>query len=282
MATTSPVGRQFGGVPRSGAASIPGTTRLGRLVKGSQRLGGSWVDGQSSAGVTPTTTLGRNTFGEVTDERDPTGAVTRTGYDAMGREKSVTLPPYLTPGGVSLSPTMWTDRDSQGRPITETGPLGRVTRYEYDRYGRMDARIEADPDGDDGPKTSPRWGFRYDRVGQLLETTDPTGARVLATYDDLGHQVTESIAEHIDGQTLYYTSAIGRNQRGQVTSLRTPRGGTSSREYNKAGQPTKLTGADGETTEYRYDGVGRKTAPQSPLPDAALPLGRRIDLPGGG
>jgi YD repeat-containing protein len=40
----------------------------------------------------------------------------------------------------------------------------------------------------------------YDRDGEVLDVTDPTGAHTQATFDDLGRQITQSRSERTGGQ----------------------------------------------------------------------------------
>jgi hypothetical protein len=43
-----------------------------------------WVGSIATPGVAAVTVQGRNTFGEVTHERDANGGITVTGYDVIG------------------------------------------------------------------------------------------------------------------------------------------------------------------------------------------------------
>ncbi|MFF0819747.1 LamG-like jellyroll fold domain-containing protein [Micromonospora haikouensis] len=218
-----------------------------------------WRDGVRTDNRWPVTTIGRNTFGEVTQQRNPHWETTSTEYDAMGRPIRVTLPPYVTPGGVSIMPEKAIRYDFDGRPEKVTEPLGRVTTNRYDKYGNLTGTTLPDPDGD-GPKRAPEQSFGYDRLGELLQSTDPTGAVVSATYNDLGYQITETIAERGTAGTVYYTTKLGRNDAGVLTSVETPLGHTTTIGSNKAGQPTLVTDPVGRTTQYRYDAQGRVTA----------------------
>lgn len=231
---------------------------LPRTVTGAPRT--VWRDGTATDNASPVTTIGRNTFGDATHQRDPYGATATTTYDPMSRPTTVTLPPYSPPGSTTLTPTTTTTYNVDGQPTEVIDPLLRSTTIGYDKYGRMLSRTLPDPDGSAGPKTAPVWRYAYDRVGETLETTDPTGARTLATYNDLGYQVTETKAERIDGTTAYLTTTLGRDDAGLVTSLRTPRLHTTTIQYNKAAEPVAITDPTSLVTQTRYDAIGRPTA----------------------
>lgn len=231
----------------------------GHLVTTTEPARTVWRDGVRTDDFAPVTTYGLNTFGEVTHQRDAYGAIQTTGYDGMGRATSVTQPPYVPAGGVTLTPTTTTTYTFDGQPATITDPLGRRTVYEYDKYGRLASLAQSDPDGD-GSQLAPAWLYQYDRVGELLESTDPTGARTSATYNDLSYQITSTVAERTDTSIRYLTTQLGRTDDGLLTSITTPLGSVTTAEYNKAGEPTLVTDPTGQTVEQRYDALGQLTA----------------------
>ncbi|GIF96860.1 discoidin domain-containing protein [Catellatospora citrea] len=218
-----------------------------------------WVNGIRTDDFAPVETLGRNVFGEVTDNRAGDGAVVTTTYDAMGRTHLVQQPSYTPPGGSAITPVTTTLFEDDGQPATVTDPLGRVTSYDYDLFGRLLSKTLPDPDGT-GPLTAPRWDYSYDRAGELLQTFDPAGARVSATYNDLGHQVTSTQAERTSNGTVYFTTKLNRDNAGLLTSVESPLGHLTVTDVNKAGETTKITDATGLVTESRYDAQGRLTA----------------------
>jgi YD repeat-containing protein len=218
-----------------------------------------WRDGVRTDGFVPVVTAGRNTFGDLTDYRDTYGAVTRSEYDGMGRRTKLTMPPYTPPGGSTISPTATAKYNTTGQPLTQTDPLGRVTTFGYDPYGRASTRTDPDPDGS-GPQTSPFWTYSYDRDGELLDTTDPTGAHASATYNDLGYAVTATRSERVNATTAYFTTTLGRDDAGRLVSEKTPLGNTTTHEYDPAGALTKTTDPVGRTVETRYDAIGHVTA----------------------
>lgn len=201
-----------------------------------------WSAGVLTADVSPVSLFGRNTFGEVTHEQDPTGAVTALVLDEVGRSVELHLPEYTPPGGSPILAVESTQYDDRGLPVMETDALGRVTSYEYDAYGRLVSRTLPDPDGA-GPLEPPVWSYGYDRLGRLVETTDPTGGQVLATYDDLDRQITETVTDRTTGSTVFLTTELGYDDAGNLTSVKTPLGRTTTTTYNAAGEPVRITGS---------------------------------------
>jgi YD repeat-containing protein len=216
-----------------------------------------WENGTSTVDVEPVTTLGRNTFGEVTHQRDPKLAVTTAGYDTMGRLTTLTRPTYTPPGGSPITSITTTTYNAQGRPATITDPLGNVTALAYDKYGRETSRTLSDPDGPGGPKTAPVWSYAYSKAGELLDITDPTGAHTLATYDELGRQVTLTRSERPSGTPVYYTTTIGYSDAGLPVTVTSPLSHTTTTDYNAAGEPTEVTDPTGRFTRTGYDLAGR-------------------------
>ncbi len=240
-----------------------------------------WVNGTSTDNVTPTTTVGYNTFGDTTQVRDPDGHTATTTVDADGRTLTRTLPDYTTPGGVTLQATDSVSYTADGLPDKITDPLGNVTNYTYDPYGRPVTVTRPDPDTPDGPN-GPVTTASYDRDGELTSVTSPTGALSSATYDELGRQVTSTQADRFPGpDTLYYTTKTGYDDASNPISTTTPAGHVTANTFDTAGRLLSSTdpvghyqnfsyGLDGQitlasnqdtyTTQYYYDRAGRLTS----------------------
>src|SRR5690606_31510531 len=84
-----------------------------------------------------------------------------------------------------------------------------------------------------------------------------TGGQVLATYDDLGRQITDTVSDRTTGSTLYLTTDYGYDDAGNLTTVTTPLGRTTTTAYNAAGQPTEITDPGGRSTMIGYDAAGR-------------------------
>jgi RHS repeat-associated protein len=215
-----------------------------------------WTNGVRTVGVSPVTTLGRNTFGEIVDVRDPAGADTHTVTDAMGRYTEVRLPAYTPPGGAPINATTRLEYNRVGLLASQTDPLGAVTSNAYDPYGRLVTRTTADPDGT-GPKPAAVWRTAYNRSGEPAESTDPVGGRSLMTWNDLGRPATLSQSERQGAQTLFYTTRFDYDAMGYLTKITSPLGNSTAAAYNGAGDLTRATDATGRFVETQYDLAGR-------------------------
>jgi YD repeat-containing protein len=86
--------------------------------------------GGAPVSTRPVTFAGYNTFGEQTEVKDPTGAVTVTAYDAAGRPISTRLPSYTPPGSSTpITPVATASYNDNGQLASSTDALGRTTTY---------------------------------------------------------------------------------------------------------------------------------------------------------
>jgi YD repeat-containing protein len=81
--------------------------------------------------IAATTTTNYDNLGEVTSVTAPGGAVSRYGYDVLGRSVSATAA-Y----GTSLARTTTTAYDTLGRMIAVTDPANKTTTTAYDDIAR--------------------------------------------------------------------------------------------------------------------------------------------------
>ncbi|QES10330.1 DNRLRE domain-containing protein [Streptomyces venezuelae] len=259
---------------------------LGRLVEQTDPQIQAEEKGAAATAVTPRSQVGYNTFGEVTETRDPRGSIVRTEVDRLGRAVAVTLPDYTPPGAATaITATSRTAYDGLGRTVSRTDPLGRTTSYAYDQLGNLVS--VTDPAVDDTVGTaalqSPGTGyfdggsqalgggavstFTWTPTGLQLSSTDQTGSRSEATYDELGRQLTATTIERRpQAQTL--TSRFTWDDAGNQTRSTTPSGRTTRTEYNAADQVLKVIDPAGGVTTSAYDGLGR-------LIETKDPTGRR-------
>ncbi|MEV7679883.1 LamG-like jellyroll fold domain-containing protein [Streptomyces sp. NPDC088341] len=258
---------------------------LGRLIEEV----GSPVDVAENGGTPvtarPTMLTGYNTFGEETESRDERGAVTRTALDRSGRSTSLTLPDYTPPGGSGISAVEHTTYDALGQVIAESDALGRTTRYAYDQLGRL---VEQTDPAAQSPASQPHeespllsggsvsldgggiTRYAWTPTGLQLSVTDPTGARAEATYDELGRQLTATVAERYPSpQNL--TSRYTWDDAGNQTASSTPAGRITRGTFNAAGEPVTVTDAAQGVTRFGYDGLGRTT-------ETTDPTGRRTTM----
>lgn len=221
----------------------------------------TWVGDVHSTGVHPTTTTGRDTFGEPVAVRDPDGNVTTSTVDAMGRVTQLHEPTYTPPVGTGpINPVTTLAYDHAGQLLHRTDPLGRVTSYTYDRYGHVLTR--ADPQvGTVIPTTT----YSYDAVGNLVTTTDPTGAQTQATYDELDRRITSTQVERTPGPSpAYYVTNYGYDPAGNLATVTSPLGHATTVSYDPAGDPVSVTDATQRKWSATYDLAGRKVTATDP------------------
>ncbi|WP_229402675.1 polymorphic toxin-type HINT domain-containing protein, partial [Micromonospora okii] len=210
-------------------------------------------NGGTPSTVTPTTVTGYNTFDETVHTTDARGNVTSHTYNRLGRQVGSTAPTYAPPAGVStLSPTTTTRYDPGGNVVETVDARGNATRYQYDQLGRLVSRDE--PTGNTDRAVT---RYTYTRTGELLSATGPTGNRKEATYDDLDRQVTATTLERYPtARTL--TTRYRYDDAGNVTSVVSPGGGTTTNTFDGRGQLTRVVDPAGVATHYGYDYAGRQ------------------------
>lgn len=125
-----------------------------------------------------------------------------------------------------------------GRPVLEsfTDKLGAKTTFEYDSEGLPLVITNA---------LASSWTNAYSD-GQLISTTDPTGANWSYEYDDMNNLTTETLP---NGDTLEYNL----DKAGRRISHTEPNGATTEYEYDIKDRATTITDAMGNKIEYAYD-----------------------------
>ncbi len=190
--------------------------------------------------------------GLVVEVSDPSGAITRTERDGLGRPVRITDPTggvtrlgwnadgqlaYRT--GPDGSTKSWS-YDGEGNCLTYVDASGGTSRYEYTHFDLPLATVR--PDGG-------RYEFQHDNDLRLTRVTDPHGSTWTYAYDAVGNIVSET---DFDGRTLTYrVDAMGRLVE-RIDAL----GGTISFERDELGQVLRKN-VDGRVTTYAYDPAGR-------------------------
>jgi len=126
--------------------------------------------------------------GKLLAEVDELGRRTEYQYNALGQLIRKVLPDPDGEQGPLDSPVYQYGYDVVGNLVSETDPLGNVTRYEYDARGRLIRTIQPDPDGE-GPLASPLTQQFYDSAGRLSHVIDPVGAITEYAYDNADRQI---------------------------------------------------------------------------------------------
>ncbi len=210
--------------------------------------------GGAPATSRPTTFTGYDTFGAVTESVDALGRTNRTVYDRLGRAVTATAPAYTAPGSSqTVAPTVTNKYDALGNVTETTDPLGRVTKFEYDRQNRLTVKDVPVGTGDERAQ----WKYTYTRTGELLSVTDPTGARAETTYDDLDRPVTTTQIERkpVPGA---FTTRNEYDDAGNVLKQTSPSGAVSQYTYDGLSQLTRLQEPSGAVTQLGYDASGRE------------------------
>ncbi|MFF5206922.1 LamG-like jellyroll fold domain-containing protein [Streptosporangium sp. NPDC000396] len=272
-ATTDPRGNASGAI----ASDFTTTMRYditGRLVETKSpqvkiEKAGSAADGR------PMVTYGYNSAGLLTQVMDAEGRTVTSAFDKAGHLTSATFPSYTPPGGDAVTPKVSFDYDVAGRTTKVTDQRGYVTSLEYDALGNAVRVTDPGPDGPGG-----QWVSEYDLLGEKLAAIDPTGARVEATYDDLGRMITETQIERKPTTATFIatftydtadnltksiapgnkTTSYTVNAAGQVTAITDPLTHTSTVGYDFLGRTAKVTDPLGNATEADYDLAGRQIA----------------------
>ncbi|MER5307278.1 LamG-like jellyroll fold domain-containing protein [Streptomyces sp. NPDC002773] len=247
---------------------------LGRLVGTTAPQVQAEENGGAATAVAPTSLVGFNTFGEITEARDARGLVTRTETDTSGRPTAVTLPDYTAPGATTpITAVTRMTYDKLGNPASTTDPLGRATYFAYDQLGHLVRRTDPAPGGGQGlqaPGATTFSGtstdlsgggvstYTWTPTGLPLSATDPTGARTESTYDELGRRLTDTTVERrptLQNLVTRYTWDDAGNQTGSTT----PGGRRTTATYSTAGEVLTATDPMGGITRASYDGLGRQT-----------------------
>lgn len=138
-----------------------------------------------------------NAFGNRTSVRNRIGGTTIYAYNRRGLLESETLPTQaFTTDGIAQAGTIINrfEYDARGNrtKMIEASNMAehRTTTYQYDKLDRLiETRGDAVPDGVSGISAVPVTKIAYDRRGNIIETTDATGARTLSYYDKLDRLV---------------------------------------------------------------------------------------------
>jgi RHS repeat-associated protein len=245
--------------------------------------------------VSPGTVLSRSTstyndLGQETQSLDDAGQPTSFQYDPAGRRVAVTnalnetilstydaagrkvatqdalghTTRYVYDGDGRLLQTIFPDLsftsigyDRLGRKSSTTDPLGRTTTYQYDPQGRLSAVVLPPVfDPETQQPVQPTTQYSYDAYGDLTTIQDAKGRVTQFTFDQFGHQLSQTLPGNQTERTSY--DAFGRKDthidfKGQKEQFHYDGlGRVDTKTFLAAGSTTP-----GETVTYQLDSLGR-------------------------
>lgn len=183
----------------------------------------------SSADDQRTTSMVRDTNGNIVETIDARGLKTQYTYDIF-------------------------DRAIEKRVISDSSDSSKdiVTKYSYDQNGNIIQTIDA---------RNNITTYEYDRFDRMTTTTNSLGTKNILTYDTSGN-VTTAETKDVSNKTISKTERIFdslghviRETQGAIDGVS---GITTTVEYDTNGKPVKVTDAKGNNTTVAYDSLGRK------------------------
>ena len=176
---------------------------------------------------------GYNENGQLTEQQDALGNLTKMVYDNYGRMNEV-----IHPDGTRESAVY----DERNQPVKVVGRDGTENLYSYDERGNL-TRVR-DERGN-------VCTYTYDEEDNLTAFTDKGGNVWTYAYDSAGHL---EQARDPEGNIYRYAhDAIGR-----MTSYTSPAGKQVSLQYSAAGDLLRMEDADGAVL-FTYDENGNRT-----------------------
>ncbi|MFK7767912.1 MAG: RHS repeat-associated core domain-containing protein, partial [Mariniblastus sp.] len=179
------------------------------------------------------TTYQRDDDGRVSAIVDAGGVSTEYSYDSAGRLAGITQ-------GDSLLVRSY---DERGRLESVTNPDGSSIQLKYDSFDRLIERNTIDTGGNSQIET-----FTYDEQ-DIIAVADARGESTYS-YDDKGRLKRRDDA---NGSFIAYTY----DNLDRTTSIETPGGLRSYSYIEETGQIASVTSVSGKTTSFTYDGRGR-------------------------
>jgi YD repeat-containing protein len=221
---------QYDDAGREVERDLPDGTAITTAYNGDGKVASRTVAGPSGAWQ-ETTSYTYDDNGRVATVTDPSGRVTSTFYDELGRK------------------TAELSDDSDIDPQTgEETPVSRLTTWSYGDLGRTVRKTR--PDG-------ARIAREYDERGNLLTYTDDAGNVTTYSYDGEGRLASIT---YPDGTTKGFTYLPD----GELDTLTRADGTKVSFAYDGAGRMTGVSaGGQGESS-YAYDAAGHLLSASNP------------------
>ncbi len=144
---------------------------------------------------------------------------------------------------------------------TTTDPLGRVTDFDYDSFGRLTTVTFAAGTADEAFQS-----FEYDTAGNQTAVIDENGNRTEFVYDTLDRltQITEPDPDGAGPLTAPVT-VFTYDARGNLLTTTDARGNVTTNAYDSLSRLASTTDADGQVTTFGYDMAGNLAQVTDPL-----------------
>lgn len=163
--------------------------------------------------------------------------------------------------------------NSDKKLLTETDPLGTVTKYEYDSYGNQTKEVKSSGTTDEviTAYTYSDWNeitsivvdsanisAQYDNAGNVVKLTNPLGNIKHMEYDEVGNLTTTVDFDGVRSEFSY-------DNRGNLLNTKDALGYVTAYSYNVVNRMIVEIDPKGNTTKYEYDFRDRVTAVIAPL-----------------
>ena len=136
--------------------------------------------------IATTYTYDSTHINDINSVTDPRGNTTEFEYDSNGNVTKITYPEVAVYGDSNDNPTVEYTYNSYGQVETITAPDGIVTRYEYYTSGDSNGMLyKITVDYGTGNELNIETTFTYDKVGNVVTSTDPNGNTTQFDYNEL-------------------------------------------------------------------------------------------------
>jgi RHS repeat-associated protein len=218
---------------------------------------------------TGTTYYTYDAYGNLTEEVDPTGVATYSGYDGNGQLCWQTIPSTAVSGTPPCSsPPAASTRynyNAGAELLGESTPDGigssftyDTTYYSYNAYGQVLTEVSPDGNVSGGTPANYLTTLHYDNAGRLYEVDAPMTRDTVATLDAVGN--VDTITDPYGNITSFGYDPDNRqcwSYQGTVSvapvCLSPPAGASRSLLYfGSTGSPQETIDPDGNATTYAY------------------------------